>query len=408
MTRTITPDEVLQHLDKIAGLLDEIFSGYAHNQPMDCEYVETLEQRVASHLRELRAHWNITLAVAARHIEHYYESRTHAGAIYVLASGEPDQPGLDIVMDALTRAPNVAVISYGAMLQRATHPELASALGVLMDHPEPWMRACAIELLGFRREGRPEEIARRFTDDHVRVRDAVVMACHHFGYRDIVPVIEQYANTQESLRADILLALLFLGSEPGLHTFRVMIENHIDNVPADVLIWLSMCGDARDLEMLLLAHAHNKISTFPALAMLGDTNSIPYLLEDLKDKSGQVQKQAHQTLKYITDADVHAPDYSLWRGWWRRHTARFSEHPRWRLGRPWSLELCIDALCAYGVPYLQRRDTYLELVIRSGHIIHFEPNWEIPRQKEAANQWRDWWDQEQHRFIDKPWPYAGR
>ena len=69
-----------------------------------------------------------------------------------------------------------------------------------------------------------------------------------------------------------------------------------------------------------------------------------------------------------------------------RNAVRFSEHPRWRRGRPWSLLDCIDTLAASGLPYLLRYDAYLELAIRSGHVIHFEPGWEIPRQREAIQQ----------------------
>ena len=408
MTRTITPTEVVLHLDQITWLFNDIASVYNHNQRMSWEHVATLERRVESHLNQLRASWATTCTVAAQHIERYYDTYTYTAAIYVLASGEPDQPGLDIVLNALAKAPDEAVNSYNSMLQRATHPALALGLGALMDHPRPLVRACAIGLLGFRREGNPQHIARWIDDPDERVRTAAVIACSDFGYRDIVPQVEQRAGAHGALRSDIALALLLLGSERVLHAFRVDIGKHLERASAINLTRLAMCADVRDAEALLVAHTRNKINAYPALMMLGDTNTIPYLLDDLNSTSERVRKLAHQTLKYITAAEVKVPNYSLWLAWWRRNTARFSQHPRWRWGRPWTLKICIDTLAAPGMPYLQRRDAYLELVIRSGHIIHFESSWEISRQREAIKQWQAWWEQEQHRFIDKPWPYAGR
>ncbi|HYO68953.1 MAG TPA: hypothetical protein VEU33_23030 [Archangium sp.] len=64
---------------------------------------------------------------------------------------------------------------------------------------------------------------------------------------------------------------------------------------------------------------------------------------------------------------------------------------RLRLGQPYSLAQCIEEIAHPRSLFDTRMRAALELSIRSGQSVGFQPDWPIRLQHQAIAHWRQWW-----------------
>jgi HEAT repeat protein len=176
-----------------------------------------------------------------------------------------------------------------------------------------------------------------------------------------------------------------------------------------------MAGEEKDLPVLQKLCAHPKLASrsIAAVGVLGVPSSVPFLIEHLSSDALEVQLAAGTALNLLTGANlsvtaraleegidedepgrmVHLPntDATTWTQWWDGHEPRFSGSRRFRRGKPFSLNLCIEELLDPSSPFDARERAAHELRIHSGQAIGFEPDWPIRRQRAAIARWQRWW-----------------
>jgi hypothetical protein len=156
------------------------------------------------------------------------------------------------------------------------------------------------------------------------------------------------------------------------------------------------------------------LAALEALGILGVPAAVPLLLEHLSHNKTAVKEAAAKALTLMTGAgltekvrlfdedaaesdeaeeswrEVTRPstDATAWRTWWAEHRTRLEGKSRLRLGKPYSLDSCIEELAHPRSPFDARARAALEVDIRSGEPIGFQPDWPVRSQRQAIEQWR--------------------
>jgi hypothetical protein len=78
-------------------------------------------------------------------------------------------------------------------------------------------------------------------------------------------------------------------------------------------------------------------------------------------------------------------DPEAWSRWWAACHHRFQEGGRWRHGRPFTLEGCLDELRGALSPPEARARAALELALQSRRPFDFEPDWPVLRQRQSLS-----------------------
>lgn len=205
---------------------------------------------------------------------------------------------------------------------------------------------------------------------------------------------------------------------------------------SNLAIYLACSGSRDDLMLFkrLLSAPDVRAATVAAMGIMG----LPECVEELIDlfdnnitSKEDWDKQYHisTALDLITGAKIAIPEPEIregpegkehevtvtvdWKGewfsWWIENRHRFQKGLRYRRGATYSLESGIDEMeCPQGC-YWTRQYSYYELQIRSGkHIAPFYADWDVEKQLEAIQTWKDWWQEHQYDFSKDQWLYNGK
>jgi HEAT repeat protein len=147
-----------------------------------------------------------------------------------------------------------------------------------------------------------------------------------------------------------------------------------------------------------------------AIGVVGNVHAVPLLLQALLSEREEVPVAASEALELITGAGLRetilfeetleAFDFKLgpreieristsfvaWTDWWARHRPRFDPRQRWRRGQVFDLTQCVAELEG-NYRFHERRRAYWELRAGSERAMPFEPDWFVPRQRQAIAAW---------------------
>ena len=378
------------------------------------------------------------------------------GAAYALATINTDTTGLDAVITAFAEEQDEERLAvFMQAFKHGQHPHLDDKLSALLNHSQPLIGAATVEILGYRRHADPRRIWPALHDGDPRVQRAAILALARFGYYGALPAAEQMLlQPGKPLDDDYLLVLLMLGSQQALNVCRRACQG-AEHVTPKRLIYLALAGNAQDVNILLAAKQFHHVTpaVIQALGLSGHVAAVPHLLAALNVEPDALRAEAGEALEMITGAglreriqvpeeepeeikisdilgedaaspadekdeppapprmlDVDRPctSHTIWNDWWQHNAARFDPNTRWRKGQPFNLSACIDEIANPDSRCHDRERAYMELVIRSGQAIGFEPDWFIPRQRQAIEAWRVWWEGQRATLADHPWLFAGR
>lgn len=325
---------------------------------------------------------------------------------------------------------------FGEGLVLVPHDRLAVALRTLLSEPEPAVRAMAIDVLGYRGLATADELV-------AAASDVPVVAARAFRRLASSPVPELEAlalawdeTDDDDLRGSVLTAVAAAGSPRA----QQMLASALSSPSADTAaLLLALTGDERDAE-LLRARARGSPSAglATALGWGGAVTAVGDLIDLLDDDDPGVQLAAGIALERITGAGLweevlveseeievadppepdvgeRAPmklsravsdprdlppdparerverpstDPARWRAYWLERGPSLPAGMRLRRGRPYTPLVSVAELDTGPVTLEERRLLQLELVVRTGAIVRFDPHDFVVVQERAIERWR--------------------
>ncbi|WP_224366124.1 HEAT repeat domain-containing protein [Hyalangium versicolor] len=404
-----------EHLSEIEFLLQQR-TRYLRDAERSWVDLSNVEERLEVHREALHAGGVLSLELAREAMLGGDDAQMLAGA-YIVASVQ-ERDGTEELGEVLRTLEEVAADLLGIweeVLVLSEHPKVSERTSPLLSSPRPEARAVAARILGRRHEGNAERILPLLGDDSLEVRSAAVMALARLNYRPAVTSIEnllQYVPVSEW--ESLTFAALCLGSPRALQHCRKVCQSGGD-IPSGFPRLLAISGDERDLPVLQKLCAHTKLASraLSAVGILGLPSSVPFFIEHLTSNALEVRLAAGAALNLLTGANlrvttraleegaegdepgrvIHLPntDATTWSQWWDGHVPRFAGSRRFRLGKPFSLGVCIEELASPSSPFEARERAAHELRIHSGQAIGFEPDWPVRRQQAAIARWQRWW-----------------
>ncbi|MCY1072975.1 hypothetical protein OV287_00635 [Archangium sp. miwbw1] len=369
---------------------------------------EETETRLARHLAAMRASAEVSLGCAREAVASGDDGQFLAG-LHVLASLAPQEAGIAPLLQAREASLEEVLPTWTEALAFAAHPELADCCSRALVDAHPRVRAAAAALLGHRREGEPSRLMPLLEDGDGGVRSTAALALARLGHRPALPSIESLlAHSPTEHTEPLARAALLLGSRQALTFCRQLCNSGMP--PPTLPPLLALAGDTQDLPVLRRLCTRQPPLTeaaFEALGLLGLAAAVPELLEQLEAENPRQRQAAASALGLLSGAgpglkvrvaagegeeagqeqEAWSTDLRAWRQWWEAHGRQFEGGQRWRHGRRFTLEGCLEELEDPHSPLAVRSRTALEWRLRSGRPLDFEPDWPVRRQREALARW---------------------
>ncbi|QRK12464.1 hypothetical protein JQX13_22030 [Archangium violaceum] len=399
------------HLSEVEFLLQQRQRRLQGPEPRWME-AAGVEERLATHLEALRTSSDIAVACAHPLLSDGDDGERMAAAL-TLASLSPEEEGWPGLVHAMEAAPAESAPLWEKALLLVERPGWVEQLTALLGSPRPWLRACAANLLGWRREGEGARL-RELLEDEPQVAGAAALALGKLGQRQALPLIERKLQ-QDPMRQEETLwrGALLLGSQVALHVCRDACRSGSMAFSFHPRL-LAFAGAPEDFQLLRrLCDSGENPTALESLGIQGVPTAVPLLLEYLSAKAPATRGAAASALTLLTGADLtqrrvltepmnddEPPEQELeepstnaseWRRWWQTHRERFVGSKRFRRGQPHAPIVCIEELSNPRSPYTCRAQAALELEVRIQHPIGFEPDWPVRRQHQALARWRQEW-----------------
>ncbi|MCP4114956.1 MAG: hypothetical protein GY737_06030 [Desulfobacteraceae bacterium] len=430
-----TFDLYQEHLEEIGFLLSQC-KGLFEDMDINWPEINDFEQRLDAHVDAVDVGGPPALEITKLFLSDDDEDNISAAA-YTLTSIRNKGHGknIDIIIRSLIDSydDNGLFNIHVKALKYGHSPFLKDKLEILLNHERPEIQTTAVEILTYRREGAPEQVAGLLEAPCAKLRATAANFLGLAGYREALPSLERLitGNSSPDWEKQVL-ASLQLGSRAGLNQARAACRSEA-TITQNLPLYVALAGDHTDLPLLRSTLAYKKVShsVIEGLGVMGNVKAIPILIEILKGQDDNLKSRAAYSLELITgagltekqvieeeaaeeneispnsehddDEDIEtlfAPDPveiempatspGQWIEWWQAAQNRFPPQKRWRRGKVFTLGDCIREMADPGRKYHERQRAYLELIIRSGENLPFEADWFVPKQLEAIRKWEEW------------------
>jgi hypothetical protein len=327
------------------------------------------------------------------------------------------------------------VDAVGAALKLVPHDFLPLALRSLLRETDPYVRATAIDVLGYRDLAADSELAAAAMDQpRVAAR-----ALPYLAYRsssELDRALNGRSDEGDPELRDALWTAAVLGDRSGA---LLQLEDALARDGADTAaLLLALGGTEREARLLeARARAAPTSGLVTALGWAGAASSIELLI-DLLEAGDEVQSAAAWALERITGAGLWeetvvaeeeilvstppepntgepgaprlaqivsdprdtppepAPETAelpttkpaLWRAYWHNHAHAYEMSARYRRGLPYTPLVSLQELDQGRCTPSERRQLHLELILRTGGFVRFDPHDFVVAQEEAIAAWR--------------------
>jgi uncharacterized protein (TIGR02270 family) len=406
-----------EHLSELAFLLAQR-QRYLHDPEVEWPDIEAMEVRIARHVEAMQVGGDTALACAREMLASEAPDEFTAGTYAWVLIG-PGGEGIAEMLARMAEADTVLLPCFIEALTLAHHPRLSERLQGLLSSPRPEVRVATARILGHRHDSGGGSLLPLLDDTVSEVRAAAALAVSELGYRPALSMLERKL-TQTSLdELDVwALAALRLGSSRALQVCR-QASQAAGTISPRIPWLLGLAGEVKDFGLLrqLCTQPTLMGGALEALGILGVPAAVPLLIEHLGHEKAEVKGAAAKALTLMTGAgltekvmvrdedaaddgasdedwrEVTRPstDAAAWRAWWAAYRSRLEGISRLRFGKPYGLDSCIEEMAHPRSPFDARVRAALELGIRSGETVGFQPDWPVHRQRQAIEHWRQWW-----------------
>jgi hypothetical protein len=394
------------------------------------------EQRILNHIDAVVANGPRSIWAVASGILLEEEGASFVATL--LLGSLQGNKGLDLIRSVVSGSRAVNIGGIREALKHAPHPDVKHLLRDWV-HVETREDLCAIgaEIGGYRHECDAHTLAELLRVDSDQIQMSVAGALRRCRIAQALPVVENLVDrTSAKLRGELLLSALCLGSYPGVERCRRLVsqDNNQDN---QIIQLLGLCGSRSDLSSFLKSRSigFDNAAAIRSAGVLGNAEAIPFLLKALQHDNEKLRVAAAEALELLTGASlretvlIRGPDtgegeeevagsnveverastnHLTWTNWWQHNGTQFTYDVRWRKGVPLTFGILIETMLDRKSLYQDRYQAYLELTIRSGHDIPFEPDWFVAKQKKALSLWQSWWQSNQSKFYSGKWYFHGQ
>ena len=423
LSKKISKSLYCEYIEEIGFLITYIQDYFYDDEILWPEALE-LENRLDAYLDALELGGNLALQCMKDLLEGDDDERT--GALFSLTSIEKLENGIETARNFFENYEFEDFDDEDLKLCIEAFKHCQSSLFDekivrCLDSEKPEIYAAAIEILTYRRGCDPKRIWPFIHNENTRIRDLAVSALARFGNKDAIPAIEQLAaNSDDTDKQKILPHLLFLGSKSALDDCRDCCKpNNIKS--KELLHYLAMAGDISDFEIInnYINADDMETTAIKAAGILGNVKSVPVLLEKLNSEDLNIADSAGKSLQMITGAgiyeslqipeeddddiktgsdnnDIEKPveqiiesgssPFEKWNTWWTENESQFDPDIRYRYGNSYDHSLLVSTIADKESLLQDRYDSWLELVIRTGNCVHFEPDWFVTKQIPVIQQ----------------------
>ncbi|MDH5229510.1 MAG: hypothetical protein OEZ58_07705 [Gammaproteobacteria bacterium] len=263
-----------------------------------------LEQYIAAHLSALRLGGQEAYQVLLELLESVDEDEV-LGAVFSLVSIDEFSPGMIAVIEAFQIVDEDILPNYIDALKHGLRNTLSQQLLPLLEIETPLIRAATVEILGYRGDIDPKRLWPLLHETNELVQTSVMIALMRLGYRQARPVVEELLLRKAEIKDEMLLLLLVLGS-PNAQTYIRNSCQNADTVSEQRLIFLALFGGTQDFSILInaLSFPEMKTAVYESLGILGDVQSIPFLITGLNGIADNETIAAATALNYLTGANL--------------------------------------------------------------------------------------------------------
>lgn len=427
-----------EHLEEIGFLFPQckaLFSEPEISWPEVAEF----EERLAAHIDAIVLGGHLALLCTRELLESDDEEELRAAA-YTLTTVNGDETMGD-VLTTMENADDELIPYFVDALKHTSYQQTSDPLVRLLSHERPEIRLAAIEILDYRREGEASQFVLFLKDENRKVISVAVQALGRLRHKDTIPYLERCLNDEDPVvQQNASLALLRIGHYPAVKHLSTLCRRK--GLSARwAAVYLALSGGADVLHFLTAACNNPRMTSdvIEAMGALGNVAAVETLISGLNSEDEPLRVVAGEALELLTGARLKetitvvepidqdelfegeeppeprseeiervCTSHDEWVNWWNQNRSRFQTTIRWRYGKPFNFGLCIDEMGAENARFGDRQRAYLELVIRSGHDIPFEPDWFVVKQEEALRQWQAWWQENRNRFAPGKWYFHGK
>lgn len=326
----------------------------------------------------------------------------------------------------------------GGALKLVPHPRLPELLRALLGDEDPAVRALAVEVLAYRGHATMAELSFAARDPSPQVVAAALPALGLLRAPDLAAAIETArAHEEPALREAAWAALVLSGSPFASDVLAAELDGPL---AARAAVPLAIVGDERDAARLVARMAQAPSPALVnAVGWAGAAEAVPALIDLLGHDDPVVQLTAAYALERLTGArmieevemppeaivapDVEEPDVgergdrppslarqvsdprdrpsegasdtalqptvdaSRWRAHWIDRAGNYTPGLRYRRGNLYTPAISAWELDALPLTPGERRWLQRELVVRTGHLVRFDPHDFVKVQEEALAAW---------------------
>jgi uncharacterized protein (TIGR02270 family) len=400
------------HLEEIDLLLSQRFALF-RDPEVEWLQVADFEERLMAHLDGIVIGGEEAVKVAAEYLRDI-DSDIIAGAALALAYSEVPY-AIDIIFEELAKGDEKIMPAYILALKYPPNKKVSQNLITFLSNPKPILRAAALEILGYRRDAKWEMIAKGLDDSEPAVIKAAISAAIRIRDKKLEPMLRNLAGNKDiSIAHEAVLAILLLGSKwplDYLRGFCMAKQEDYGNAP----IYLALSSDLPDCDLLMKSEGGKSAAGTTALGIIGNIDSIDFLLSSLKSEDDAIKISAAESLQLITGANLTeehiiqeewpgleddtveteetavmriSTSYNEWSVWWNERHKNYDTKTRWRLGKPFSETVLIDEIADPKSSFIRRQRAYWELCIGFGTKVDFEPDWFVEKQLMVIEEMR--------------------
>lgn len=372
---------------------------------------EELELRLARHLEAMSASRAVAVDCAHELLTTGDAWQLRA-ALHTLAALAPELVDIDRLLQSREEDLTHVLLVWAEALALAENPAIADCCARALYDKRPQVRAAAASLLGYRREVASSKLIDLLADEDASVRGEAALALARLRHRPALAPIESLLPHEAGGTVEPLArAALMLGSNLALAICRQHCAE--GQASPSLLRVLGLAGDSQSLPVLRQACKTPELTeaALGAMGLLGLRTAVAELLSQLESEAEPSSRAAARALGLLTGADLKqkargavpdeveiedespeveqwSRDPESWQRWWAAHEARFRDGVRWRHGRPFTLEGCLEELKGAQTPPDTRARAALELALQSRKSFDFEHDWPVLRQRQSLAAWR--------------------
>lgn len=431
------------HVDEL-GFLSFHRLTYFGNPTVPWTSVADLDARLIHHLSAFEAWGRPALTFARTDGLQAEDDDTICGAVLALASvgsEKEDWPALrNAIASLVEQRAEARIAAWLQGMKLARGDRVGSYVEPLLASPVSRIRTAAAEIMGYRRQGSAERLAQqlqclveqqkamsRSDSDSARPwaeMNAIGLALARMGCASARPLLEKAVATtaKQAISPDVVFAAASLGSDWALDVARHAISANPDGVEPALYVVLGLGSGKQDVQLfasLRPQDSRRKQALYTAMGILGVSEFVPRLIERLgNEKEDEVRLAAAKSLQRITGAGLRetvpeppdemgdpdddgerrmvertSTDPQSWSKWWTQHERSLSPAQRFRMGRPFQIEICIEEALASGSEQRDRALAIHEFVMRSAGLGvargWCEPDEYIEQQLRILSSWRN-------------------